>query len=339
MEARRQTGVAPARIAALQRFLARVTPEPEHSTARLDAAAAEALAAFAEAGVDALLLKGRGLAALLYGPGDHRSFSDVDLLVAPANQAAAENALCRLGYVDAGADQGIDDIGGVVHAHTWERTAPRSAADPPIDLHRWLPGALADPAVAWEALLARRAWIELGGGQAPVLDRAGQAMHLATHAAQHGPAVEKHVHELELSLALWPAEVWESAARLAGEIDATEAFAAGLRLSRRGAAVAMALGLPATDRLNWMIRHRRERPRGMFHLQALAEARTSRDRLDVLRRSLLPRRAWIIDQHRWAEHGGLRVLAAYALHLAKAPAWAARAWRFRRRSRHAGREP
>lgn len=325
-----------ARLDALQGFLARVGAQRAGSTASLDATAAEVLGALDEAGVNALLLKGRGLATMLYGPGDHRWFSDVDLLVAPAQLAAAEDTLGRLGYRQGAADEGIDDIGGVVHADSWVRAVPRSAADPPIDLHRWLPGARVDPEVAWEALLARRAWIELGGRPAAVLDQAGQAMHLATHAAQHGPAVERHVDELELALALWPAEVWESAALLAGEIGATEAFAAGLRLSRRGTEVARRLELPATDLLDWMITHRGERPRGTLHLQALAEAQSPRDVLDVLRRSLLPRRAWIIYEHPWARPGGLRVLAAYGVHLAKTPVWAARAWRFRRRSARGG---
>jgi hypothetical protein len=337
MDAQSEQGATQARLDALHRFLARVAPTPAGNGASLDQAAAEVLAALSEAGVDALLLKGRGLATLLYGPGCDRSFSDVDLLVAPADLEAAEDALAGLGYAEA--DGGIDDIGGVVHAQAWRRTAPRSDGDPPIDLHRRFPGSRADPAVTWVALLARRAWIELGGRPAPVLDRVGQAMHLATHAAQHGPAAVKHVHELELALASWPAEVWESAAVLAGEIGATEPFAAGLRLCRRGAAVAAQLGLPGTDGLDWALRHRSERPPGTFHLQALAEVRSLRGRLDVLRRSLFPRREWIVQQHPWARRGGLRVVAAYGLHLAMAPAWAARALRFRRRVRRAAARP
>jgi hypothetical protein len=104
--------------------------------------------------------------------------------------------------------------------------------------------------------------------------------------------------------------------------------------------VATRLDLPATDTLDWLIRHRGERPRGTFHLQALAEARSVHDRLDVLRRSLLPRRKWIVQQHPWATRGGFHMLAAYGAHLAKAPAWAARAWTFRRRAaRGAGQPP
>jgi hypothetical protein len=325
-----EQGATQTSLDALHRFLARVAPAPAGDGASLDQAAAEALAALGEAGVDALLLKGRGLATLLYGAGYDRSFTDVDLLVGPAELAAAEDALTRLGYTES--DDGIDDIGGVVHAHAWARAAPGSG---PIDLHRRFPGSWADPAVTWEALLARRTWIEVRGHPAPVLDRVGQAMHLATHAAQHGPAYTKHVHELELALASWPAEVWAAAALLAAEIGATESFAAGLRLCRRGVAVAARLGLAPTGGLDWALRNRGERPRGTFHVQAFAEARTARGRLDVLRRSLFPRRAWILLEHPWARRGGLRVLAAYGVHLVSAPAWAARAWRFRRRARRA----
>ena len=71
-------------------------------------------------------------------------------------------------------------------------------------------------------------------------------------------------------------------------------------------------------------------------LEALAEAGGLGDRLAILRRALLPSRAWIMHEHAWARTGRLRLIAAYAWHLARAPAWAARAWRFRRRARRAG---
>jgi hypothetical protein len=335
MEYQRQTAVARARLDALHAFIERVAPDRETTAERLDHAAAVVLAGFDRAGVDAILLKGQGLATLLYGAGNRRSFSDVDLLVDPAEFDAAEDALARLGYVNG--DPDIDDVGRVVHAHMWVRTEAGSNVHPPIDLHRWLPGARADPAVAWDALVARRVRVDLGGRPVAVLDRVGQAMHLATHSAQHGPAVSKHIHELELALEVWPIEVWESAAQLAGQIAATEAFAAGLRLSRRGTAVAARLELPPTETLDWVIRHRGDRPRGTFHLQALAGARDLRDGFSVLRRSLLPRRAWIIHAYPWAERSWLRMIAAYGVHLAQAPAMAARACTFGRRARRAGR--
>jgi hypothetical protein len=337
MEDRPEPQTAAAHLDALHEFAARFAVSPSGGLAwRLDDAAAEVLAAFKEAGVDALLLKGRALAILLYHAGEQRSYSDVDLLVAPDEFDAAEGALRGLGYENASAAQGIDDVGGVVHAETWTRATPGSNDPPMIDLHRWLPGVRATPATAWERLAARRTWIELCGTQAAVLDRSGQAMHLAMHAAQHGPRFSKHVDELALALERWSADVWDAADLLAQQIDATEAFAAGLRLLPQGTTMATRFGLPSTGELDWTIRHRHDTPRGTVHLQALADARGVRERLQVMRRSLLPSRAWIMHEHPWARAGGLRVIAAYGAHLARTPGWAARAWLFRGRARRAG---
>jgi hypothetical protein len=134
----------------------------------------------------------------------------------------------------------------------------------------------------------------------------------------------------------WPLEVWRSAARIADELGATTLFAAGLRLLPSGVAIAVELALPETAELDWEILHREARPRGAFHLQALAQARGWREHASVLRRSLIPSREWIIWEFPSAAGGTLRLLAAYVWHLLRAPAWAARAWRFRRRARRAG---
>jgi hypothetical protein len=312
--------------------VARVAPE-RFDTANLDRATAEVLAALASADVDVLLLKGPALAALLYTAGEHRSYSDVDLLVAPIELDAAEEVLLALGYTNADGVTGVDDVGGVVHAHTWVRNA--ATGPTMIDLHRWLSGAEAPPHVAWVALLAHRTWIEVAGRRAAVLDPAGQGMHLALHAAQHGAAYERQLDELALALERWPAEVWDSAAALAAEIEATRAFAAGLRLLSRGAAEAARLGLPVTAEEDWTIRHRAARPRGTFHIRALAEAGSVSDRLRILRRALLPNREWIVHQHPAAQHSTARLIGAYAVHLARAPAWAARAWLFRQKAKRA----
>jgi sarcosine oxidase gamma subunit len=338
MEQKRQEGqAAAAPLDALHDFAARFAAPSGGLTGTLDAVAAEVLAAFRQVGVEALLLKGRALAILLYRAGEQRDYSDVDLLVAPHDLDAAEATLRGLGYENSSSVKGIDDIGGVVHADTWIPATPGSHDQAMIDVHRWLPGARATPGKAWGALAARRTWIEIEGRQAAVLDRAGQAMHLATHAAQHGPAFPQHVDELALALERWPADVWDSAAVLAKEIDATDAFAAGLRLVSEGAEMAERLALGSTAELDWKIRHRHARPRGTFHLQALADARGARERVGILRRSLLPSQAWIKHQHPWARAGGLRVIAAYGAHLARAPGWAVDAWLFRGRARRAGR--
>jgi hypothetical protein len=157
-------------------------------------------------------------------------------------------------------------------------------------------------------------------------------MGIALHAAQHGPRYEKGLAELVLGLERWPPDVWEAAADLAARTGAVEAFAAGLRLVPEGADRARALDLPSTDRADWEIRNAEARPRGTFHLRAFLDADTTSARLSLLRRSLFPKRAWVVGEYPWARRGWWRVPVAYALHLARAPVWTLRAWRFRRRS-------
>lgn len=337
MSAPEQVGPTGKGTEALQSFASRLGSGDRAATAQIDAAAAEVLAAFEEAGVDALLLKGRALGALLYESDERRGYADVDLLVGPSSVEAAKDALRRLGYSYSDADRGIDDIGGVAHAQPWMRPGTGPLETEMVDLHWRMPGSRSSPVLAWEELQGRRTHIEVGGHRAATLDRCGQALHLAVHAAQHGLAVERVLDELALALARWPSEVWACAAELAERLDATQAFAAGLRLVPQGASLASELKLPPTAELDWMIRHRVARPVGALHLQALEELDGFRERLSVVRRLVLPPRSWMVEQYQWTRRGGPRVAAAYALHLARLPVWAVRAARFRRHARRAGR--
>jgi Uncharacterised nucleotidyltransferase len=303
----------------------------------LDAAAVEAFDAFDAAGVKAVLLKGPALARMLYSAREHRGYSDVDLLVAPPDVPAARRILADLGYANIADRLGIDDVAGVLKAETWVGVGGTDpvGAGAMIDLHWQLPGSEASPEAAWEAVTRERGWVELDGRRVPTLAVAGLALHLATHAAQHGPRYEQPMEDLAKGLDRWSPEVWRAAARLAAEIGATEAFGAGLRLVPEGAALAAELRLPSTDGLEWSIANRAARPRGTFHLEAFRQARSLSERASVLRRSLLPRREWIAWQYHWARGTRVRMVAARGLHLLRAPVWAARAWHFRRRARRA----
>jgi Uncharacterised nucleotidyltransferase len=286
---------------------------------------------FAREGIDGLLLKGPALAHLLYDVPEQRRYHDLDLLVAPDDLPSARAALVELGYKNASELVAVDDIGGDIHGETW--LAEGAIV---VDLHLRLAGAKADAQAAWEALKVRCTTIELGGSQVPILDRAGSAMQLATHAAQHGHAYVKGCRELVRALDRWPLEVWRGAARLAEEVGATEAFAAGLRLVEPGAKLAETLGLPSTSRLDWELRQV-ARPRGRSHLQAFLQAPGLRSRAHVLRRALIPHPRWIVRQYPWARDRRARIFAAYLLHIARSPAWGLRALRFYRRERQAER--
>jgi hypothetical protein len=267
------------------------------------------------------VLKGPALAALLYRAEEQRAYSDVDLLVDPARLDAARAALTALGYENASERAGVDDFLGVLHADMWVRTAGVS-----IDLHWRLAGCAASPQVTWDRLYAEHGAITLAGAEVAVLGRTGLALHLATHAAQIGPQDRKALADLARGLARWPLDDWRAAAALAGDLGGDLAFAAGLRLLPEGTRLADELGLAPANALGWELRNRAARPRGTFHARALA---------DVVRRSLFPGRAWLHAQYPWAGRGPVELIAARALHLARSPAWAARALWFAARARRA----
>lgn len=320
---------------ALDEFVRRVRGLGGRS--ELEAAALELAEEFESAGVDYLLLKGPALARMLYTAGEHRGYKDIDFLLPPDQVAAGRRILSRLGYLNASEARGIVDVADVVHGEIWVR--PNQRIGPlMVDLHRFLAGAEAPAPLVWSALAGRRVWMDFGGRRAAVLDREGLALHLATHASQHGPDDLQALGDLTRGLERLPAPAWHGAAELAREVQAQAAFAAGLRLVPAGAALAQELGLPESGRLDWEIRHRDIRPRGTFHVLAFGEARGISARLTVLRRALFPTREWLQYEHPWARRGRARLTAARALHLLRAPVWAAAALRFRWRGRRAAPE-
>ena len=301
----------------------------------LDAATIEVLDLFDATGIRSLLLKGPALAGLLYGEREVRSYSDIDLLVSPTDLGNAREVLAGLGYKSAGELLGIDDVAGIQHSEMWGR---RGDGGPLwVDLHWRLGGCEAPDEVVWEALAADSGSIELAGREATVPGTAVLALHLGLHAAQHGPRDVKARGDLARGLDRWGLDIWREAAALARRVKAVPTFAAGLRLVPEGAALATELRLPETKGLEWQIHHREARPRGTFHLRALGEARGLRQRANVLRRSLLPAREWITYQLPWATKGKAALVAAYAFHVVRAPAWAARAALFWLKARRARR--
>lgn len=309
------------------RYRARLTTQ----ASALDALALEASEALAAAGVDALLLKGASVAQMLYRPGEHPGYTDVDLLTARADRARAGEVLSALGYTNATEAYGAEDLPGILHGHHWQGFLP-GFGNVVIDLHWQLEGCEARPDVVWSALARHRMTIELAGGRIPALDRVGLALHLALHAAQHGPDDLKALGDLDRSISRWPATIWKQATGLAGEVQAVDALAAGLRLLPAGAALADELGLPPAEAQLWAIAHRSEEPRGALHLAAFSQAKSARERLDIARRAVLPKRAWIAREYGGTATGSLRLLPAYGVHALRSPAWAVRAWRFRRRA-------
>ena len=213
------------------------------------------------------------------------------------------------------------------------RPAMAHAAGLMIDVHRTLTGSEAPPQAGWDAVWPRRTWIELDGHRLPSPDQETLALHIALHAARHGAGTPHPMEDLSKAIDRWPPEVWRGADRLAVE-------AAGDRGVCRGAASA-ATGLrtgprpraPADRRAGMGDRPPHRAPTRNAAFPSLRGAATLRERASVLRRGLLPGRTWVAKQYPWADDHGVRLVGGYVAHLARTPVWAARAWRFGRRSR------
>ena len=134
----------------------------------LEGTAARIVGALGVAGVRCVLLKGPTLSELYDGV---RPYNDVDVLVAGESVGAAEAVLGELGF-----ELRHDDP----HSRIWSR------AGVDVDLHTTLIGAHADPDVIWAALTSGTETFSLGGADVEGLNRAGRALHVTLHAAQHG---------------------------------------------------------------------------------------------------------------------------------------------------------
>lgn len=216
----------------------------------LDAAAVDVLRLLEGRGVRCLLLKGPAVAHRLY-PQDpqKRRYCDVDLLVPPAQFAAAQRALAAAGYRPS--IEGVRSDDWCWHEREWVRPGPLPVA---IDLHRSVAGVTRHEAL-WAALWCTRDELRLGAAVVPIPSADAAALLLALHAASPGGS-PKPRRELVRALEVLAPERWEAAAALAFATGAESAFALGLRLAPGGGELARRLGLPqeATP-LEWLDAH------------------------------------------------------------------------------------
>jgi hypothetical protein len=207
---------------------------------RIDAATAEVLKGFEAVGVESLLLKGPSLDAWLYPGGDRLSYLDADLLIGPRDHRAAGEALGSLGFEQRLNEAALPDWWRE-HGSEWWRIADGVL----VDLHRSLPGLGVDAESAWCTLAAVTDSIVVAGYEARTLVLPARALLVALHAAHHGADGPKPLTDLERALKGGDDALWKSALALAQQLEATDAFAAGLRLTAAGEALADLLALPA----------------------------------------------------------------------------------------------
>lgn len=210
------------------------TPEVQAALDRLHAdrharATADLVAALRSAGVDLIVLKGVGTAALL--PGDEaRVSADIDLLVRAGHGRRAASVL---------RDRGYRRDGIAPHATSWV-----SETETPVDVHVTLPRSSVGPRRLWVALAGHRTELEVGGSTVPVLDAPASVLHLALHTTQAG-AGSRERRELALALARYDDRTWGEAARLAEAIGLASTLSSALGQVEGGESRRTALALPA----------------------------------------------------------------------------------------------
>jgi hypothetical protein len=261
----------------------------------LDAGTVEVLSSFEQVGAEALLLKGASIAHWLYTEGEPRTYIDCDLLIAPRGVVAAEEVLSALGFRRQFDDREMPSWWRE-HATAWVRDGDGLT----VDLHRTLPGVGVDDEAMWRALSAERDVVVVAGRPVLTLTLRGRALHVALHAAQHGAGWARPMADLERALAAGDEDLWAAAAALAAELDAGDAFAAGLRLAPAGAQLAVRLRLPPPRSVDAELRAGSPPPLALGFEQ-LARADGTRARAEIVWRKLVPPASFV---RHWDPAGG-----------------------------------
>jgi hypothetical protein len=295
----------------------------------VDGATAELVERLRSAGLRCLLLKGPGFSSWLYDRAEVRPYGDTDVLVDPAQRPRVEQLLEGLGYARVLSERDVPSAGTAFHSDTWRRQRDGST----VDLHRTLNGARAPDERAWEALSRTTERLRVGSVEVEIPGLPAQALHAALHAAYHGARSGKPVEDLRRALARAPNAAWTAADELAREIDATDAFAAGLRLVPEGRAVAAALGLETPRSVEVELRAGADPPLAAS-FEWLAQAPGLRAKASLCRRLLFPSAAWVRESYPFAYSGRAALAAAYLVRLLRVPRYGLQAlvaWRRTRR--------
>ncbi len=281
------------------------------SKLRLDAAVADAVERLQAVGVRTLLLKGASLESWLYRDDGPRLYGDGDLLLAPDDIEAGHHALRVLGYTCAFDERSMPSWWRE-HSSAWFRESDGVT----IDVHRSLPGVNVDDRVAWGVLSRDSAVVLVAGRSVPALGLPARALHVVLHAAQHGAGAVVPITELERALAVADLELWLGTATLAHELDAVDAFAAGLALTDSGRELAAQLGLSPTRSVEAAL-HAMTPPPAALGFEQLAQADGARARLAIVWRKLVPPPAFIRHWDPRAHDGRIALMRAYA----RRPIW------------------
>ena len=256
--------------------------ETAHSIS-VDLVTAEVVSAFRSRGIPAILLKGPTITHWLYADGEHRPYSDSDLLVPPHRAAAAQDVLLSLGF-----RYGYESLGPgeLEEGLFWTRGRDT------VDLHVTLQGVRADPAHVWSVLSAQVEREIVGGLDVNVLTPTARAMHVALHAAHHGRREPMPMGDLERALETLPRDTWTKAGELAQRLDASGAFGAGLSLLPTGQEIVDSLGIER-DRSVEAVLSAETAPGLAFALEEMRTTRGAAAKVRFVARKVFPARTYM----------------------------------------------
>lgn len=282
------------------------------------------------AGIPHLLLKGRGLAALLYRDQEPRTYNDCDLLIPPDERDRAHAVLTGLGFSPR-PGFGQHDLARnsaaaqALHSIDWVREADGMA----IDLHYTIAEMSAAPATVWDVMSRRTVTLDVGGFPAPVPDPPAAALLCALHVAQHGPLSHRPLEDLTRAIDQLDAHCWEDAAQLAVTLGATATLGTGLRLAPGGTVLADRLGLPWEPSRRMTLQWERA-PWGATVWDSLLHTHGLRARAALLAGVLIPPPESLRLGSALARRGAAGLIAAYVVRevrIASRVLPALRAWR------------
>ncbi len=269
----------------------------------LQLATGQAWSHLAEAGIECIVLKGPAIATWLYDKIEIRPSRDIDLLVSPTDVERAKHVLAELGY--------FTWLAGVAPCETGPNEealfGPNRVM---IDLHHSLIGVTGPRDHCWKVLSQRTTTLELATGTVVhVLDVPARTMHLALHVAQGGPADVKALSDLERGLTRVPFEEWRTAAKIAEQLNAVAPFAAGMRLSPLGEALAKRLQLPERANVELALRIAGA-PQEAIFLERVANTPGTRRKLAIMARKEWPTAAYLQATSSLARRGPFGLLRA-----------------------------
>ena len=305
--------------------------EPRHLAValslQLDVVAAEVVGAFRSAGIPSILLRGPAVATWLYKD-EGRPYFDVDLLVPARSVPQAAACLEELGFEDVSVE-GVLRGDRPAHARTWARRKRDL-----VDLHTTVVGVRLPPDDAWAVLAEDAETLDVGGKEIKILHQPARALMLALHAAQHGARSPSTLEDLRRVLAQLQLATWQQASSLAAQLDAVDAFAAGLRLVPTGAEIADRLQLPSSASVDVALRVRTPPPMALG-FEWFSQTQGLQGRLSLAARKVVPTPAFMRAWSPLAGRGRTGLVLAYAwrpvwLALHAGPAFLA--WRRARKS-------